>query len=109
MNQVIKSVNKMCLPAQLYLGISTITTLALIIQNLGKPNKFCAGQFETHLPCNNHIVFVFQFLYIFVWTWMLQKLCTRGYKNISWFLVMLPYITMFLLILLFILFAQKAN
>ena len=97
----------MCLPAQLYFRYFNYYYFSTYYSNLGKPNKFCAGQFETHLPCNNHIVFVFQFLYIFVWTWMLQKLCTRGYKNISWFLVMLPYITMFLLILLFILFLKS--
>ena len=33
----------------------------------------------------------------------MQKLCRKGYKNISWFLVLLPFITMFVLIAIFML------
>lgn len=106
MNQLMKSVNKMCLPAQLYLGVSLITTLALIMQNIGGKNKLCVGHLHGEIPCNNMAIFVIQFLYILIWTWILQRLCTGGYKKISWFLVMLPYITMFLLLLLVILFGQ---
>jgi hypothetical protein len=106
MNQLMKSVNKMCLPAQLYLGVSLITTLALIMQNIGGKNKLCVGHLHGEIPCNNMTIFVIQFFYILIWTWILQRLCTGGYKKISWFLVMLPYITMFLLLLLVILFGQ---
>ena len=103
-----KTVNKMCLPAQLYLGVSLVTTLALIMQNMGQKNKICVGHLQGELPCNNMTVFGVQIIYIFIWTWVLQRLCTGGYKKISWFLVMLPYITMFLLLLLVILLEATA-
>ena len=103
-----KNINKMCLPAQLYLGVSLVTTLALIMQNMGNKNKFCVGHLQGEIPCNNIVIFSIQLVYIFIWTWLLQRLCSGGYKKISWFLVMFPYITMFLLLLLVILFGQMA-
>jgi hypothetical protein len=35
-------------------------------------------------------------VFAFIWTFILGWLCDKGYKSISWFLVMLPYIIMFL-------------
>ena len=78
-------------------------------QNVGLGNRYCVGHLQSDIPCNNMIVFAVKILYILGWTWVLDLLCKRGYKKISWLLVLLPYITMFLLILLFILFSQKLN
>ena len=33
-------------------------------------------------------------LFIAVWTWFLNYLCSKGYKTISWVLVLLPFILM---------------
>jgi hypothetical protein len=35
-------------------------------------------------------------VFAFIWTFILGGLCDKGYKSISWFLVLLPYILMFL-------------
>ena len=35
---------------------------------------------------------VFKLVFAFIWTFILEWLCKKGYKSISWFLVLLPYI-----------------
>ena len=102
MSDLMKAVNKMCLPAQLYLGISTLSILALLFQNIGQNNTYCIGSFESRLPCSNMTVFIFKILYIIIFTWLLQKFCAKGYKTISWLLVLLPFILMFLLLLIMV-------
>jgi len=33
-------------------------------------------------------------IFIAAWTWFLNFLCSKGYKGISWFLVLLPFLLM---------------
>jgi F0F1-type ATP synthase assembly protein I len=35
-------------------------------------------------------------IFAFLWTFVLGWLCSKGYKSISWFLVLLPFIMMIL-------------
>ena len=35
---------------------------------------------------------VIKLVFAFIWTFILEWLCKKGYKSISWFLVLLPYI-----------------
>ena len=37
-------------------------------------------------------------VYIFVWTYLLNMLCKKGMKKVSWLLLLLPYILMFIFI-----------
>ena len=104
MSDLFKTINKICLPAQIYLGISTLSILGMLFQNIGQQNKYCIGKYNTQLPCNNMSVFIFKIFYVIIVTWILQKLCARGYKSISWLLVLLPYVSMFVLLLLMVLF-----
>ena len=106
MSNILKTVNKLCLPAQIYLGISSLSILALLLQNIGQQNKYCIGSLNADLPCNNMTVFVFKVMYVLVWTWILQKLCSRGYKSVSWLLVLLPFVLMFVLLASMILLAH---
>jgi len=107
MSDLFKTINKICLPAQIYLGISTLSILGILFQNIGQENKYCIGKYNTNLPCNNMSVFIFKIFYIIIVTWILQKLCARGYKSISWLLVLLPIIAMFVLIGLVIISLQR--
>ena len=43
-------------------------------------------------------VFV-KLIFIFVWTFLLNLLCSKGYKNLSWFLVLLPYVIVLLIVI----------
>jgi hypothetical protein len=73
-----KDFSKLCTPAKIYFGIAVIATLFDLL---------------------NGVSFMFAFwkmVFAFVWTFILGGLCDKGYKSISWFLVLLPYILMFL-------------
>ena len=96
--------NKLCTPAYVYLVISAISILVLAFQNLGSNQIFCAGSFSCSAN-NTALVFVIQVIYVLFWTWLLNKLCQNGASTVSWILVLLPLIMMFLFIVLFLLFS----
>ena len=91
--------NQLCKPAQIYLVLSLISFLLMGIQNLfsGKKDKYCVGMFSCKVP-NVILVFILKLLYIAFWTVVLNSLCIAGYKELSWFLVLMPFILFFILI-----------
>ncbi len=101
--KLLKTFNSLCTPAQVYLGISMVGVISMIMQNLSNSHMYCIGNVQA--PCPNHNMFYFLFiiLYIAGWTFALNKLCTKGYKNVSWFLVFLPILIMFVVIGIFML------
>lgn len=76
-----KEFSKLCTPAKIYF---TLAVLSIII------SLFSGLHFS--LLISNLIV-------TFIWTYFLAFLCRKGYKSISWFLVLAPFI-MFMLIAL---------
>jgi hypothetical protein len=104
-----KFFNGLCAPAQLYLVLSLLSLLTLFYQNYSNPNKYCVGIFETKTDCNNRVFFAFKILYIAIWLFILQKLCSKGYSTISWILVLLPIVAMFILIGLILIVLMKKN
>ena len=94
-----KYMNQLCKPAQIYLVLSLISFLLMGIQNLfsGKKDKYCVGMFSCKVP-NIILVFILKLLYIAFWTVVLTSLCIAGYKELSWFLVLMPFILFFILI-----------
>jgi hypothetical protein len=69
---------KFCAPAKLYLMFSVLSCIIMLL------NKMT-------------ILAVFsKLLFAFFWTLVLSWLCHKGYKAVSWFLVLLPFIMMFL-------------
>lgn len=76
-----KEFSKLCTPAKIYF---TLAVLSIII------SLFSGLHFS--LLITNLIV-------TFIWTYLLAFLCRKGYKSISWFLVLAPFI-MFMLIAL---------
>ena len=97
-----KTFKKLCSPAQLYLGLSVISILGMLAQNCNTSN-FYVGDVMINPPCHKSLVFFLEILYVLIWTWILNKLCGNGFTNVSWLLVMLPYIGMFILLGLFLL------
>ena len=92
---------KLCSPAFFYFFISILSFLITYIQNIGNSDKlFCLGMYDCHVE-NKFYIYFFELIYIFVWTFILNSLCQNGYKDISWFLVLLPYLFMFILIGIF--------
>lgn len=96
--KVSKQFNKLCTPAQIYLLISIVSIVSLFSQNYKHPKIYCVGMFKANTTCNNLVYFALKIFYTLIWTYILHLLCKKGYESISWFLVLLPFIGMFILI-----------
>jgi hypothetical protein len=104
MNDVMKKFRSFCSPTQVYVVISFFSILALLSQNIASSHKYTVGKYSCNLEHHNMFFFLFKIIYVFAWTFILQELCKNGYKSISWFLVLLPFILFFVIIGLFLLF-----
>ena len=89
------NIKKMCTPATLYLVISFISLLFILIFmffNLKMKSKDDNYNYK-----NKNIFFVIlNSLYILLWTYILNFLCKKGYSSISWFLVLFPFLFVFI-------------
>ena len=92
-----KSFKDLCQPALIYFIISFIALGMILLQNLGNENSYNVGTFSCRVP-NTAIVFIIKFIYIIFWTWVLNLICKDGYTNISWLLVVLPWVLLFVMI-----------
>jgi hypothetical protein len=89
--------NQLCRPSQLYFVLSAVGLLLAMLQNFGNNNLYKLGTMSCRVP-STMIVFIFKVIYILFWTWILNLICKDGYESISWFLVLLPFIMLFLLV-----------
>ena len=74
------SITSLCTPALVYVVIAIIGLL-FSIGTLSAMSLIVKGFF------------------VLLWTWFLNFLCSKGYTGISWFLVVLPYVIVFLIFL----------
>ena len=58
------------------------------------------GTFSSRVP-NTSVIFIVKILYILFWTWILNLICRDGHANIAWFLVLVPFILVFLMMIMF--------
>jgi len=47
---------------------------------------------------NTYLIFAIKLVYVLFWTWILNLMCNAGASGIAWFLVLIPFIIMFLLL-----------
>ena len=73
-----KTFAELCTPAKIYFSLSILSIL------FGLFDGFNVVAVLTHL------------FFTFVWTFVLSWLCKQGFKNLSWFLVLLPFLFLFL-------------
>jgi hypothetical protein len=66
--------SKYCTPAQLYLVLGAISLIMGFLKNYGVWTLLTKAVF------------------LVLWTWVLNWLCSKGFKAISWILVLLPFI-----------------
>jgi hypothetical protein len=90
------TLKQLCTPAALYFVISMIGLVMVIFQNLGNSDSYNMGSFSCRVP-NTMLVFVVQFIYIVFWTYVLNLICKDGHVGLSWLLVLLPFILLFVL------------
>ena len=91
-----KSLKDLCRPASLYFIISMIGLVIVMFQNLNNSNSYNVGNFSCKVP-NTFLVFVVKFIYIIFWTYVLNLICKDGHVGISWLLVLLPFILLFVI------------
>ena len=93
----LKLIKKLCTPAYVYLVISVIALIVLMFQNGGNVDVYCVGSFECEVP-STALIFFIKFIYVAFWTFVLDSICKAGHKQISWFLVVFPFILFFILV-----------
>jgi hypothetical protein len=90
-----KSTQELCSPAYVYFALSMIGIIAAIIQNFGHKEIYSMGLLHTQVP-NTSVVFIVKIIYVLFWTYILNLICKDGHKEISWFLVLVPFILLFM-------------
>jgi hypothetical protein len=99
--------SQLCTPSYVYFIISVLFIAISAIQNLGNNKKYNLGMFSCKVP-SCIIVFIVKVVYILFWTWVLNLMCKDGHSGIAWFLVLLPFILLFI-ILGMVMTYQKKN
>lgn len=91
---------KLCTPALVYFIISMVSIILILLQNMSGNGRYSIGKLSC--ACGNvGLLFLGKVLYVFFWTWVLNFICKKGYKSVSWFLVLFPFILSFILIAMF--------
>jgi hypothetical protein len=91
-----KSLKELCTPALVYFVISIVALVIVLLQNMGHNNSYHIGNFSCNVP-NTTLVFIIKLIYILFWTWVLNLICKDGHTTISWLLVLLPWILLFVI------------
>jgi hypothetical protein len=99
--------SQLCTPAYVYFIISVLAIVIAAIQNMGNNKKYTLGSFSCNVP-SCLAVFIVKIVYILFWTWILNLICKDGHKGIAWFLVLLPFILLFVILGLAMMY-QKNN
>ena len=99
-------ITKLCTPAYIYLVLSVIGLVILTIQNFGNTKKYCVGKYSCIVP-STVLVFLFKIIFVAFWTFILDLLCKAGYTNLSWILVLLPFIVFIITFIFAVLFGEK--
>jgi len=92
-----KSLKELCTPAVIYFVISMVSLVMILLQNLGNSNSYNVGSFSCRVP-NTAMVFVVKLIYVLFWTYVLNLICKDGHTGLSWLLVLLPWILLFVII-----------
>jgi len=107
---IFKMFDKLCTPAQIYLIVSFILMvlsyfgLNAISQQitLNQSNSSFLQSLNFTYQKDARTSYVVQAVFIVLWTWVLSYLCNKGFSNLSWFLILFPWILMFLAFFVYI-------
>lgn len=97
-----RTLKELCTPAAVYFVISIIGLLLVAFQNMGNTDMFYMGDFSRKVPSTMLLLFS-QFIYILFWTYVLNLICKDGHSTLSWLIVLLPILMMFVLLALYML------
>lgn len=86
----------LCAPALTYLVISLIALAVSGIQNARNTNAYSVGHLSYPVQSTAY-VFILKTVWFLFWTWLLNVLCSKGYKTVAWVLVAIPFLVFFTL------------
>ena len=97
---------QLCTPSYIYFIISVLGIVIAAIQNIGNNTKYTLGMFSCRVP-SCILVFIVKIIYILFWTWVLNLMCKDGHSGIAWFLVLLPFIMLFVIMGMVMMYQKK--
>ncbi len=108
--------DKLCTPAQIYLIVSFILmVLSYFGMNaisqqitLNQANNSFLQSLNFTYQKDTKTSYVVQAVFIVLWTWVLSYLCNKGFSNLSWFLILMPWLLMFLAFFVYIIELVKS-
>jgi hypothetical protein len=98
--------SQLCTPSYVYFIISVLALTISVIQNIGNNKKYTLGMFSCRVP-SCITIFIVKVIYIFFWTWILNLMCKDGHSGIAWFLVLLPFVLLFIIMGMIIVYQKK--
>ena len=98
MEGIISKIQNLCTPALIYFILSVISIFMMIFDNLENTHHYCFGNVSCNVA-NTSTIFIVEILFIVFWTWLLNFICSRGYTNFAWFILLFPFILLFAILL----------
>ena len=98
--------SQLCSPSYVYFIISVLAIVVVAIQNMGNSKRYTLGMYSCHVP-SCLAVFIVKIIYILFWTWILNLMCKDGHSGIAWFLVLLPFIMLFIIMGMVMMYQKK--
>jgi len=92
-----KTLKELCTPALIYFIISILALVIILFQNLGDNNSYNVGAFSCSVP-STAVIFIIKIIYIVFWTYILNLICKDGHSELSWLLVLFPFLLLFVFI-----------
>ena len=98
MDGVVSKIQSLCTPAFIFFVISVISLLVMLFDNFENTHQYCFGNVSCNVA-NTSTIFIVEIIFLVFWTWFLNAICSRGYANVAWFILLFPYILLFALLL----------
>ena len=99
MDGVVSKVQSLCTPALVFFVISVVSLFVMIFDNLENTRTYCVGNVSCNVA-NTSMIFIFEIMFLVFWTWLLNFICSRGYPGVAWFILLFPYILLFMVVLM---------
>ena len=98
--------SQLCTPSYVYFIISILAIAISAIQNMGNNRKYTLGMYSVGVT-SCVLIFIVKVIYILFWTWILNLICRDGHMGIAWFLVLLPFILLFIIFWFALMYQNK--
>ena len=98
--------SQLCTPSYIYFILSIVAVVISGVQNMGNRNIYNLGMFSCRVP-SCIAVFIVKVRDILFWTWVLNLMCKDGHTGIAWFLVLLPFIMLFVIMGMVMMYQKK--